>query len=316
MLLRLAHRLLASKFLRPRALSYFADSGDTSGRRAKEWAAALAETPSSAITRLFDQGYLVRCADLDERELSEAFHNVCTVAEIRELLRARELNVTGKKAELIKRLAENDSEAIRRVLTEHDLLQCSDAGRSLAEQWAASVAALLNDARQAILRGALDEAVRLSIAFDEELGFPKWDFQGCPEATHLARIVSAAPAILSEVSVGTLQNLRLNAAMWYVCGEYFTPPSADTAEGSSLPVDAAIRMVLFSASWRRNMDRFRAAGISRVRHFALVADTNTCETCRQLHGRVWLLDDAPELPHEQCGNRELGCRCLYEPVWN
>jgi len=248
MIFRLAHRLLASKFLRPRPLSDFSDSGDPSGRRAKQWSAALAETPSSAITRLLERGYLLRCADLNEPELSASFQSVCIIPEIRELLRARGLKVTGKKAELIKRLGENDSHAIRRVLRERELLQCSNVGRGLAEEWAASVVALQNDVRQAIVGGALDEAVRRSITFDEELGFPKWEFQGCPEAAHLARIVSAAPAILGGVSVETLQSLKLNAAMWYVCGEYFIPSSGETTQGSNLPLDTAIRMVLFSAS--------------------------------------------------------------------
>jgi hypothetical protein len=315
MLFRLAHRLLASKFLRQRDPSYFTDARDQSIGRAKAWSAALAETPSSAITRLIEGGYLVRCADLGEPELSAAFHSVCTVAEIRELLRARDLTLTGKKAELITRLAKNDPEAIRRMLKQRDLLQCSDAGRALAKDWAASVLALQDNIRQAIIRTMFDEAVQRKITFDEELGFPRWEFQGCPEATHLERIVSAAPSILGAVSVETLQKLRLNAAMWYVCGEYFTPPSGNVEE-SRLPMETAIRMILFSASWRRNIDQFRAAGISRVRHSAVMANTSTCDTCRQLHGREWLVGDAPELPSELCGNQELGCRCSYEPIWN
>jgi hypothetical protein len=312
---RLAHYLLASKFLRPKAPSYFTESQDPSGRRTSGWTAALGETPSSAIKHLLEQGYFVRCGDLTGPELSAAIDTSCTVAEIRPLLQTHQLRTSGRKAELIERLAQEFPETLRSVLRDRGLVQCSGAGRLFAQQWTDRVATLLADVRGDLERKAFGEAAERSIAFDDELGFPKWEFEGRPEGAQLARIAQANPAILRGVPPAVLENLRFTTELCYVCGRYYTPPSGESVEGSPLPSDAAVRMVLFSANWQRSMEQFRLAGITHVEHFAVVEDPNTCETCKQLHGRKWPVGEAPELPHPGCMNSILGCRCLYSPVF-
>lgn len=63
------------------------------------------------------------------------------------------------------------------------------------------------------------------------------------------------------------------------------------------------------ATWQR------CKGGDHVRRIEIVAanDEFTCERCRQFHGKEYLVDRAPELPHRTCTSIR-GCRCRYEPV--
>ena len=44
-----------------------------------------------------------------------------------------------------------------------------------------------------------------------------------------------------------------------------------------------------------------------------INDGRTCEACRMLDGRIFTLDDAPDLPFAKCTS-ESGCRCIVVPV--
>jgi hypothetical protein len=312
MQLKLAHSLLATKFLRPKRPDYYRDFSE---RQVSDWTAALGETPEAAMKRLVEEGLLVQCADLAETELTGAFDSCCTVAQLYALLRARRLGAAGRKAELIQRLAKADLAAIRSILAEQDLVQCSASGRLLSQAWTARVSQLRTTVRAELEERRFEDAVAAGEQFDQELGFPRWEFQGRREAAHVHLIMHSSPAILSAVPLATLENFRISAAAYYICGANDIPQSDAPIEGCRLPNDTAVRMILFSASWRRNMAQLRSGGIQRVRHTAILADANTCEVCRQLHGCEWLLDEAPELPHQNCANVVLGCRCFYSAVF-
>lgn len=59
----------------------------------------------------------------------------------------------------------------------------------------------------------------------------------------------------------------------------------------------------------------RCKGGDHVRRIRLAGpdDEHTCESCRSLLGKEYLVARVPELPHRACTSPR-GCRCRYEPV--
>ena len=45
----------------------------------------------------------------------------------------------------------------------------------------------------------------------------------------------------------------------------------------------------------------------------IACSENSCGYCRSMDGRVFKLDDLPEMPFEKCTN-DLGCRCVVIAV--
>jgi hypothetical protein len=59
----------------------------------------------------------------------------------------------------------------------------------------------------------------------------------------------------------------------------------------------------------------RCKGGDHVRRIEIAGanDAYTCETCRAVLGKEFLVARVPELPHRGCTSPR-GCRCRYEPV--
>jgi len=56
-----------------------------------------------------------------------------------------------------------------------------------------------------------------------------------------------------------------------------------------------------------SMNRYKKGGVERV-EFLAVLDERTCEECSQLDGKVFYIDDAPDMPRHE------NCRCILIPT--
>lgn len=195
-----AHVWFLTTFLRPRQ--------PDDHHLGVDWRAALGEEPARAIERSQVQGVLTR-APLAVR--LDAQYNR---DELRELLRRSELHTSGNKGELIDRLIQHDVAAMG-AITSVELLQCTDYGRSLAEQYLADPQSIImhtedateeartagqlpTEQRRRVLRWLLLEGIVLGVAgnaaYDllkelarragEALPEPEWG-----KATHLSASV-------------------------------------------------------------------------------------------------------------------------------
>lgn len=54
--------------------------------------------------------------------------------------------------------------------------------------------------------------------------------------------------------------------------------------------------------------RYKAAGIKKVRWCAIPESDKTCETCKSYHGKVWLMGTEPSMPAHP------NCRCVWQGV--
>lgn len=60
------------------------------------------------------------------------------------------------------------------------------------------------------------------------------------------------------------------------------------------------------------LERYKREGLEKVEWYTAL-DERTCEDCQALHGNIYPVGQAPELPYKGCTNLK-GCRCTYLPV--
>jgi len=114
-----AHTWLLTSFLRPHPADRVLPKID--------WVHALDEEPAAAIERFIEAGLLVRAPLLEH--LTQKF----TVPELKNMLRTRDLPLTGRKDELIARLVLADPDGMTQALGDFTVWVYSDAGRQIAE---------------------------------------------------------------------------------------------------------------------------------------------------------------------------------------
>jgi len=128
----------------------------------------------------------------------------------------------------------------------------------------------------------------------------------------LNSIFNDKPKILSKLEDSKLEPLRLGAAMMELWGTNMATQWIPASFETSLPFDndTAARMLLFYAIHQRTLEGYRGAGLKYVELFPA---PDSCEACKKLVGKQYILTEAPELPYEYCTHK-LGCRCVLLPV--
>jgi hypothetical protein len=167
----------------------------------------------------------------------------------------------------------------------------------------------------ALRSGDLETAFAAAKAIEKDKGIASDPLFPGADIEHLRRIYSASPKILRTIGPEKLRTLQIVASVAYLVGisryRHLLPEGFTT--DLAMDNEAAVRMVLFSALHRGEMEYFRSANVKRVRHWSSPnVDTKwkSCTCCDALRGQEWELDQAPELPYELCTS-PLGCRCTY-----
>lgn len=305
---RLAHSLLLSRFVSPAAPRL-----DVNARGLSEWTAALKEPPESAIERFKRANLLVPFSPSTPEALSQALASIYGAAQLSTMLKLRGLKTSGRKDELIARLVDADREALLREISALDLYHCSDAGRRLASRFEERKQQAYADAVAAI--GAKDyaRAIREYQAIEDDLGFPKWEFEGSPKPAFIELVMTVTPAILDGCSEEVMSRLRMAMALQCLSGRNVPRNllrGVDT--GIRLDAETAARMIYFLARHTEDIQKWKQMRITHVTHFAAAG---SCSVCTSFNGQKWRIDQAPELPHALC-THQYGCRCLYLPVSN
>jgi hypothetical protein len=116
-----AHMLLLSKFVHLENLDNFT--------KLDYWENVLGESPKQAIERFVDEGILI-AADLDAL-LSYKYK----VTELKDLLKQRNLPVSGSKKEMIQRLVQADHDGMKKVTAGWMIFECTKNGNEIIEQY-------------------------------------------------------------------------------------------------------------------------------------------------------------------------------------
>jgi hypothetical protein len=303
---RLAHSLLISRFVRPSVPRLDGDARQLSG-----WAAALRETPDSAVERFKQTNMLVLFVPSTPEALGQALGSIHGVAQLRAMLKIRGLRVGGRKDELIAKLVNADYEGLSGDIAALRLYHCSEAGMQLASQFEERKERALIEAVAAINAKDYARAIREYQAIEDDLGFPKWEFDGVTRPGLIELVMEVRPKILGGCSEEVMARLRLAMALQCLSGRHAPKHLLhDLDTGIRLNAETAARMIYFLARHTEDMRNWRQMGVRHVNH---LATADSCYVCASLNGRKWRIEEAPELPHTEC-THEYGCRCLYQPV--
>jgi hypothetical protein len=235
-----ARLLLLSKFLQPQLVSDFTKSD--------EWNQTLGQDPGDVIQQLIDEGMLT------EPVLHACLAFRFKVSDLKQMLKARDLPVSGRKDELIERLVNADPEAMTKAGTGRGLLQCSAVGRGLAEQYVSDQLQKRKEVEQYVFeqlsKRNLKEASRVVSDFKVAQAFPRGatDESGSKQDQFemLTSIFQSKPKTLAILTKNSLEMLQLAAAMMHLWGNSAKEwlPS-DLKTGLAIDNDSAARMVLF-----------------------------------------------------------------------
>jgi hypothetical protein len=196
------------------------------------------------------------------------------------------------------------------------------------ERLAAEKAAVMPQVRQALGERDTSEALAIRRAYEarQPLGKANWTGEE-PQLSHSAltrRILYLDHWLLNGLSKETVDWLKLYAAEQHLWGAYWRLPPADIppavqeelAQAEMDGVEAAYWKAYQLALYVDNQETWqRCKGGDHVRRIEIAgpADDYTCDHCRTLIGKQFLVTRVPELPHRQCTSPR-GCRCRYEPV--
>jgi hypothetical protein len=212
---------LLSEFIHAACPDYFAAS--------IPWNAVLEQSPLAAIAEFQSKGLLIEADVVQKIEASY------TVSDLRALLKARQLKVSGRKQELVQRLAESGSEslsAIMQGLGRVIMLTCSEPGRGLALAYIDFKARERKAAEEASLTALRALDIEGAVAAVDEYQFRQvfpagigvaWGSQRhrggmVVDIKEILATVPGAPKILSGVDSDKLRQLQFAAAWMNLWG--------------------------------------------------------------------------------------------------
>jgi hypothetical protein len=188
--------------------------------------------------------------------------------------------------------------------------------------------AAIQGVHDALSQMMTSEALTIRRQYENCTPFGKATWSGPePQMNHSAvtrRIFFLENWLFAGMSPATARWLKLYAAEQHLWGVHWplTPDQIPAEVGQEL---ARPGLDLTQAVyWRAHAitlyvdnqeTRQRVKGGDHVRRLEIVGpnDEYTCETCRPLLGKQYLVARVPDLPPQGCTS-PLGCRCRYEPV--
>jgi hypothetical protein len=300
-----AHILLLSKFRTGDSPARYAD--------ANYWEDVLEEKPLKVIEQFLKDGAL------EPADLQGLVDYKFKAFDLKAILKERGLKVSGRKEELIQRLIDNDTQAMREATKGLDLYRCTPEGMQLAENFLegekAKRVAVEQDILSLLARREFSEAVRIVAQYEASQVFPRglgidWkNYNGASDVESLKAIFETRPEILRGIEENQLSKLRLAAGMMQLWGTNIARQwiSNEFETGIHLDSDAACRMLVFHAIHLRDIRGYKKAGVKTVKVLG-VDDGSTCSECRKISGKKYKLENVPDLPYSKC-TCEIGCRC-------
>jgi len=302
-----AHLSLLSKFSNPQDAGAFFNNS--------RWTQALGQSPQKALKTFRADGVLRSC------ELNELLEAKFTGADLKKMLSAEGLKVSGRKADQAMRLVEHDPSAARSALGDFSAMRCTEEGEQVVHEFLEQQTRDQLEAEESTLAKLRDKKLRAaalivkdyeaSQVFSRGLGIDWNSTDMAREIDKLEVIFSSAPAILGDLDPDVLSELRIAGGMMELWGtkkasQWF---QRDFETGSSLSLDVAARMLVFAATHKMDLadaKRIKAKSIEIMG----ANDQNQCEACKSIDGKKFSLKKVPELPLAEC-TCVMGCRCGY-----
>jgi len=222
--------------------------------------------------------------------------------------------------------------AVRKAGAECILLKCSETGLRLVSEYTAIEREMGRRALDALRNEDFASAISTVLAFEDKLGFPASPMMSPEDARKfvcqsIPLAFAAKPKILSAVSEDVMRCLRFTAAASELCvlcrgcgeAKCFAPDTdliKSLKTGLDMENQAALRMVIFHVNFQYKKETWKQMGVRRVQLRAIHHPDEMrvpCQTCMELDGREWPIDEVPDLPYQHCTSK-FGCRCFAMPM--
>ena len=293
---------ILSKFKKAKSIEYFE----------KEPWTNIEKTPKLLITTFLDKKLL------EPASIENILDIEYTVSELKEILKKRNLSVSGKKKDLIKKLLENNFEISQK--RDDELFQLSEKGNVIINEYLINEEKIRNITEEESINALKDlnfkKASEIVAAFESKQIIPRglgMDWKNHNSQTDifiLQQIFHNKPKILSKIDDEKLNCLRLAAGMSYLWGvnnaKKWLP--SDFKLELIMNIDSAIRMLIFYASNKQRMETFKN------RNIRIITQSDSCDECKNFKDKIYTIENLLELPYEHCKN-PLGCRCSIVPYF-
>jgi hypothetical protein len=268
----------------------------------------LGESTEDAVERFVRDGVLVTAT------LEESLIAVFQVTELKKLLKERDIKQSGSKSELAEKLVEADRTGAEKLLKKHRVMKCSESALTLLSERKSTQAQELESAQsksfEFLKNGKPKDAYKSYAEYHKK--YSTVPYKNGSYAVHeLQFILVSSPKVLGVLSQENLKLVRAAAGMSSLWGdqkpEYWLP------ENFSTPIrdnKRAINYLLRNAQFNEHL-----TGASKyTKKLKIVfenSDVDSCPLCMKLNGKVFDVDNVPELPMMGCTS-EKGCMCNFE----
>jgi len=285
------------------------------------WQPMFGVEPKKVVKAFIESGALV------EAPLPDKVQFCNTVTQLKEMLAARGLKVTGKKAEQVERLIQADSKGMQNLYGDRLILRCSTEAKQAVDTWnqerTETLSRVADEVIAALRRQKFAEAIQVADSYkSQRLELPIHPGQEAmtikssraplaERAKELTRVFTMKPKILKGLSGEQWEGLYLNYAVWKLIGTSFPCKCMPGFSGlRSMDESTVTRMLNFYVGHMEDKARWKPLGIKKAK--ISCSNSGSCESCKALDGQVYSLNKLPELPYDDC-TCALGCRCLYLP---
>ncbi|MCL4505775.1 MAG: hypothetical protein M1434_11505 [Chloroflexi bacterium] len=304
-----AHLLLLSKFMSPRAISDFS--------RGDAWQDVLKEPSEKAIKRLMDEKMI---ATVTTDELLDIKYKV---TELKQMLKSKQLPVSGTKGELIQRLLNADPKGAQQAVAGLTIYKCTIEGKVIAVQYLAHEKEKRALTEQYVLdalkKAKYKDAATIVAQYEGEQVFPRgmgidWKrYDTKHDEIFLSKLFTCKPHVLSALSSEQLNVVRLIGGLRYLLGytnmdwslpdDFINPTAYDK---SAIP-----HLLMSNAYFHTNIaeaQELQKTIGNIIVEVNTVNDEMVCDECKTLAKHTYTINQIQELPYKKC-TCKFGCRC-------
>jgi len=271
----------------------------------------LKEGIEDAIGRLTRDGALIPAG------VEEGLNSLFQIVQLKKLLQERNLRISGAKSELVERLVIADHAWGEQVVRKSKVMKCSEAVLVLISNYEERKESDCNSAKErsfeSFKNNNVKEAYNAYVTFQRK--YSNAQFESNPfHIGDLQYILTSKPRILGDIAIEDLRLLRAAACMQSLWNdkspENWLPDTFKTCLKNNR---LAINYLATNARIRYDIDGFKEY-TKQVRVAFSPWELDSCDLCQSLNGKVFEIDDFPELPMIGCTS-ETGCKCHISPVY-
>jgi hypothetical protein len=295
---------LLSKFVKPR-----------DAQQVMNWQflkQTLRENPETVIERFVRDGALVSAS------IEESLECLLQVTQLKKLLQERGLKVSGSKNDLVERLVSTDHEGVGKIVRKNRVMKCSPMALEILSKYEKKKQHALDDAKkqsfESLKNNIPKDACKIYVAFQREFIDPGFELHPL-EVGELQNILSSQPKILAGISPNNVILLRAAACMeslWRDESPEIWLPTTFTSGMKNNRV--ALNYLTTHARIKGELEDAKDDTKS-VKFEFFPGDIESCELCQSLKGKIFEIDQVPELPMIGCKS-DIGCQCQIESLYD